>query len=352
MPDIVSTQSLLDLDPDSFVDLFEIYVDESSGILRFHAGKNFNNFIIYKGNRYTAAPIEYGGFEFSSDGKQSRPTIKIANINGVITDVIKNKNDLINCSLKRIKIFVKNLDDVNFSDNINPYYGYRAKRYGPDNYGTPFLEETYVINRKTQENKYSIDFQLSSPIDYENQSLPNRKISDNLCSWNYRGCGCNYGKIPWRNNLNESQSIFITGEKYTANQIFGSDVLNIGIPFADENNKEFFSPNGYGLTNISFRNSWNSKIAYNSGDFVTYSDSVDYNFFGDAYQFSEDNISLSVYVCVQTGNSGKDPRYNKEYWVKDNCSKNIQGCALRWFGHKDGLPYGGFPGTRPYNYQT
>lgn len=352
MPDIVSTQSLLDLDPDSFVDLFEIYIDESSGVLRFHAGKNFNKFIIYKGNQYIAVPIEYGGFEFSADGKQARPTIKVANINGVITDTIKNKNDLINCKLKRIKIFVKNLDDANFSDNINPYYGYRAKRYGPNNYGNPFFEEIYIINRKTQENKYEINFELSSPIDYENQFLPNRKISDNLCSWSFRGCGCNYGKIPWQDQVGNFQTVSINGTVYKAESIFGSNNLNIGIPFADENDKQFYAVNGYGLKNISFRQSWKNDIAYNPGDFVTYSDSVNYNFFGDAYQFSEDNVSLSIYVCIATGNSGKDPRYHQEFWIKDNCSKNINGCSLRWAGHKDGLPYGGFPGTRPFNYQT
>ena len=59
MADLISTQSLIDLDPDSFVDLFEIYISESTGILRFHAGKNFNNSLIYKGNFYTPAPIEY-----------------------------------------------------------------------------------------------------------------------------------------------------------------------------------------------------------------------------------------------------------------------------------------------------
>ena len=45
MADLISTQSLIDLDPDSFVDLFEIYISESTGILRFHAGKNFNSFL-------------------------------------------------------------------------------------------------------------------------------------------------------------------------------------------------------------------------------------------------------------------------------------------------------------------
>jgi len=352
MADAITAQALLDLDPDSFVDLFEIYISESIGVLRFHAGKNFNNFIIYRGNKYIAVPIEYSGFEFSADGKQSRPTIRIANINGVITDVIKNKNNLVNSNLKRLKVFVKNLDDANFSNSVNPFFGYRKKRYGPDNFGKTFFEETYVVNRKVQENKYTIEFELSSPIDYENQSLPNRKISDNLCSWSFRGCGCNYGKIPWRTITNEDQFVKVNNVNVSAQTVFGSSNLNVGLPYADENDKLFYSENGYNLKQITFKNSWSSTGVYNPGDFVVYSDSINYNFFGDKYQFSEDNISLYTYVCIATGNSGKDPRYNNEYWIKDNCSKSIFGCSLRWLNHKDGLPYGGFPGTRPYNYQT
>lgn len=354
MADIVSTRSLIDLNPDSFVDLFEIYIDETTGVLRFHAGKNFNQFIVYKGNKYTPAPIEYGGFQFASDGKQNRPTLRITNIYGIITDSIKNKNDLINSKLKRIKIFVKNLDDANFSDGLNPFFGYRSKRNATNGYGRPFFEENYVINKKNIENKYYIDFELASPIDFENQFLPNRKITDNLCSWSYRGCGCNYGRIPWQSSSTppNPQTININGSAVSSSSIFGSDsAANIGIPIADENNKKFYSPEGYGLTSIVYRGFWNQTASYNAGDFISYSDSNNYDFFGQKFQFSEDNLSFSVYVCV-VANTEKDPRYHKEYWVKDSCSKNLAGCALRWKGHKDGLPFGGFPATRPFGYQV
>lgn len=365
MPDIVSTQALLDLDPDSFVDLFEVYISESTGILRFHAGKNFANFIVYKGYRYIPAPIEYSGFEFSADGKQNRPTIRIANIQGFITDIIKNKNDLVGSKLKRIKIFVKNLDDENFSEGVNPYFGYKKKRNASSGYGKAFFEEGYLVNRKVSENKYVVEFELSSPLDFENQVLPNRKISDNLCSFCYRGCGCNYGKIPWKNEANQPQTVnFTVGGKLiaasetdiwgTSQTLAGQSIpkLNLGFPIADENDKEFFSPNGYGLLSGTYRGHWNKTTEYTTGDFVTFSDSVNYDFFGEQFQFSEDNITYSMYVSIGTDHTGRDPRYNREYWIKDSCSQGIQGCKLRWNGHKDGLPYGGFPGTRPYNYET
>jgi len=65
--------------------------------------------------------------------------------------------------------------------------------------------------------------------------LPNRKISDNLCSWSYRGCGCNYGKLPWINQSGQKQSITYTNSNNevitkTADQIFGTNIPNIGIP--------------------------------------------------------------------------------------------------------------------------
>ena len=359
MADLISTQSLIDLDPDSFVDLFEIYISESTGILRFHAGKNFNSFLIYKGNPYTPAPIEYGGFEFSSDGKQSRPSIRMANINGVVTNIIKNKNDLVNSRIKRLKIFVKNLDDVNFSDGKNPFFGYRSKRNATNGYGQTFFEENYIINRKVSENKYIIEFELSSPLDFENQSLPNRKISDNLCSWSYRGCGCNYGKLPWANESGEKQSITYTDSNNnvitkTADAIFGTNIPNIGIPFADENDKEFYSAKGYnlGMASAAYKGFWDKLTTYTAGEFVTFCDSVNYDFFGNKFQFSEDNISVSVFVCIKGNNTNNNPKLKKEFWIKDACSKNIKGCSLRWKGHKDGLPFGGFPGTRPFNYQT
>jgi len=356
MSDIVSTTSLVSLDPDSFVDLFEIYVDQTVGIFRFHAGKNFSRSIIFRGNAYIPVPVEFDGFEYSADGKQSRPNMRIANIEGYITDYIKNKNDLVNSQLKRIKIFVRNLDDANFSDNVNPFFGYRSKRNAVNGYGNAFYEDNFIINRKNQENKYFIEFSLSSPLDLENQSLPNRKISDNLCPWSYRGCGCNYGKIPWSP---VGKQIFKIGTtEKTEAQIWGEGKINEGIPIADENNKEFYSEYGYNLTDIVDRKFYDKEVIYNRGDFVRYIDSMNYNFFGEQIQFSEDNFSYSFYVCIKTHGAGmagvgaKNPATDKEYWVKDSCPKNLKACILRWQNHAKGLPYGGFPGTRPFEYST
>jgi len=358
MSDIISSTSLINLNPDSFVDLFEVYIDETTGIFRFHAGKNFTNSIIFRGNTYIPMPVDFSGFEFSADGKQNRPTLRVANVDGFITDNIKNKNDLINSKLKRIKVFVRNLDDANFSDQVNPFFGYRKKRNAVLGYGQTFYEDNYIINRKSQENKFYIEFDLSSPIDLENQSLPNRKISDNICSWKYRGCGCNYGKIPWDP---------VGGQKfYVANNttpILENSVdlwnnrNNEGIPIADENNKEFYSPYGYNLTRIKNRGVYNPGVeTYTAGDFVKYIDSINYDFFGQSTQFSEDSISYSFYVCIKTysgANDGiKDPKLSPEYWVKDSCAKNLKACKLRWQNHGKGLPYGAFPGTRPFEYSV
>ena len=56
------------------------------------------------------------------------------------------------------------------------------------------------------------------------------------------------------------------------------------------------------------------------------------------------------YLCVKnhTASGLKNPSFNKEYWVSDQCSKTLNGCKLR-FGSGDYLPFGGFPGTEEYS---
>ena len=65
------------------------------------------------------------------------------------------------------------------------------------------------------------------------------------------------------------------------------------------------------------------------------------------------NPLLKFYVCVKshTSSGSKDPSFNKEYWVCDQCSKTLDGCRLR-FGNADSLPFGGFPGTEEYSIST
>jgi len=59
---------------------------------------------------------------------------------------------------------------------------------------------------------------------------------------------------------------------------------------------------------------------------------------------------LRFYVCVKTHTASgvRNPSFNKEYWVCDQCSKTLNGCKLR-FGSGDSLPFGGFPGVEEYS---
>ena len=63
------------------IDLFEIELEPSEGYFRFHGSKNFDKNLIFQGNQYIFIPCEFSSFESSSEGKQSRPSLKIANIN-------------------------------------------------------------------------------------------------------------------------------------------------------------------------------------------------------------------------------------------------------------------------------
>ena len=63
---------------------------------------------------------------------------------------------------------------------------------------------------------------------------------------------------------------------------------------------------------------------------------------------NEDKTKVpSYYVCIKE-NKNKNPRISPEHWVKDECSKNLEGCKCR-FG-EGVLPFGGFPGTEKFGF--
>ena len=66
--------------------------------------------------------------------------------------------------------------------------------------------------------------------------------------------------------------------------------------------------------------------------------------------------TVSLFVCIQDHTSTQDPRFKKEYWVEDQCSKTLHACKMR-FGDwaeeqptKGGIPFGGFPSIEAYRY--
>lgn len=111
------------LAPSAIIELFELDTRNHVGgsILRFHAGTNqLNGYVVWNGNEYAPFPIEATGFEWRSSGTIPRPTVRVANVTGLLSAVVREMDDLIGSKVTRIRTFAKFLDPVNFPGGINP----------------------------------------------------------------------------------------------------------------------------------------------------------------------------------------------------------------------------------------
>ena len=235
-------KAITDLLPDTLIELYEVEAGPGMGIKRFHAGKIVDKNIIFDGFSYRCLPIEADGFESKGDGTLPRPRLVVGNPDGIISDLIKRQDDMVGNKFKRIRIFLKFLDAVNFPESDNPF--------GTPDSDARFDDDIYIFNRKVSENKYYIEFELISPLEVENYKLPARLMIANYCPWRYRGIGCRYGqryddKGP-ETALKKQED---WGKKIFSPEFFSPDRDVGGVPMADENDKRFDDPNnGYGLS--------------------------------------------------------------------------------------------------------
>ena len=163
--------------PGGVVDLFVLDATSLGGSTnRFHSGLNeLKNNIVWQGNNYFPFPIEFKGLSKSSQGKQSRPTVTVANVSSLFGTLIANYNDLVGASFTRKRTLIKYLDAVNFAAG-NPNADSQAH----------FPDETFVINRKVSENKVFVQFELATWWEVYQAILPARRIIANQCVWQYR----------------------------------------------------------------------------------------------------------------------------------------------------------------------
>jgi len=256
-------QSISDLLPDTIIELYEVELGGSDGIKRFHAGKLIEKDIVLSEvtdagvripHTYFSIPFEVDGFESRGDGQLPRPKLTVANPKGVITDLIKRRDDLVGSLFKRVRIFLKYIDEENFPDGINPF--------ATSDPSSRFDDDIYVFNRKVTENKYMIEFELVSPLEMENAKLPARLMIANYCPWHYRGLGCKYGQ---RGNmlgpvtLSKQGAAYFLEEEAAALNPDGTErgdennlVANLGIAVADENDKQFVGYGGYDLGRLNW----------------------------------------------------------------------------------------------------
>jgi lambda family phage minor tail protein L len=306
--------SLLDIQPTAVLEFYRIYPDtvlKPDMFIPMHGGSIFGNNVTWQGIEYIPVPIEGEGFEVNGNGQLSRPKLRIANKDYLISNLLQNNFDFKNAKIVRKRTFLKYLDDVNFEGG-NPF--------GSQDFTAEISNETFLIGQKTAENKVYVEFELTSPLDLENFEVTNRQILAKYCYWTYRGHGCNYSGPP------------LEREKgYNFTKANGASVVPVNpVNGFLKNTQNLWSPiKDYKEKDIVYLE--NPKIFINKNPLIP-----------ESYQGP-----LRIwYVCIGN-NTNKNPQNNPTYWQKDGCSKKISACKKRF---SQVLPFGGFPGTDGFSY--
>jgi lambda family phage minor tail protein L len=174
--------------------LYELDLSGIGGqVLRFH-NYTQQGAIIWQGVAYEPWAIEASGFSRTGDAQQPSPTLSVGNIGddgtgnpvvGVVSALCLLFDDLVGARFIRHQTLAKYLDAANFPDG-NPSAD--PSEHLPD--------EIWLIEVKTRETPESIEFSLSSALDFQGQQLPNNKILANHClalkKGGYRGYWCQY----------------------------------------------------------------------------------------------------------------------------------------------------------------
>lgn len=109
------TEDIQTLEPGSLITLWELNAANiGGGILRFH-GHRHGGPIIWQGLHYNPWPIDAKGFARASD-QQPTPSLSVANVDGSITLLCLQFDDMVGARMIRRRTFRKYLDADNFND--------------------------------------------------------------------------------------------------------------------------------------------------------------------------------------------------------------------------------------------
>lgn len=140
---------------------------------------------------YQPIPIQASDFEISGSNRLPTPKLAIANVDGQFTNLSYDFEDLIGFRLWRIRTYAKFLHSV---DGI-PVPTYDANAH--------FTPDLWYFNRKTEESKLGVIYELASALDLEGLSIPQRRIYPNFCPFAYGSpeCGSTASQASCRKTL-------------------------------------------------------------------------------------------------------------------------------------------------------
>ena len=362
-------------------------------------------------NSYTVLPVQAEGFEVQSDGPSQRPTISFANVLSTFGDalqledgtVLTNK-DLLGKRLYRRRTLYK--------------YCYGQSGDSPDR-SIEYPIQMYFVDRIATETPELIVFELASGYDLAGIMTPRRVITGNSCSWIYTGAapektvaerigGCTwseYGKIPDR--LGTIQTVYFNKKDEpivhinTVEATYSSGAVvqdRIYRTTADTSNFEKITSTGAlasagtvydywqanrstdtpgtpGDENANWRrvrvyNTYSASTTYNVYTNIDYNEYVSHDRGGEISPDPDTHTRIwQVSARTQTGGAHNATPDHNSYWqLGEQCSKSLNGCAIRFrcqFSDsgtgspeykvpstilKEGqLPFGGFPGTKRFS---
>ena len=159
----------------------------------FHNGTNeLGANVVWQGQEYTAFPLQVEGFEVSGNGKMPRPVIRVSNVGQYLSSISRAHNDLTGWCVIRKRTFAMFIDAENFT-NGNPNA----------NFVEEFPQDLYYVDRKVEDNKLTIAWELAAASDLQGVQLPAGQIVANYCNaqYNYLGHVTDSLKCTYRGAL-------------------------------------------------------------------------------------------------------------------------------------------------------
>jgi lambda family phage minor tail protein L len=130
---------------------------------------------------YLPVPISATGFELTGSNRLPSPSLTIANVNRAFTILSESYDDLLGFRFVRLSTYAKFVRRIG-GGTVQSSYDASA-HHAPDE---------WYINRKVEETKLTITWELASVFDNEGLTIPRRRIYANYCPFVYRGPECQW----------------------------------------------------------------------------------------------------------------------------------------------------------------
>lgn len=139
-----------------------------------------NNTMSFNGEVYSPVAFSATGFEWNGQGTLPLPKIQISNVNKILQAAVRTLGDLRGATFIRIRTFRKHLDDGSDPDPTQI-----------------FPSQVFKVNRKTNQNKVFIEFELAASLDQESAMIPGRQMIQKSCSHIYRTWNATTGAFDY-----------------------------------------------------------------------------------------------------------------------------------------------------------